>query len=196
MRPNHSTVRSTIALTSASFATSVRMKRIPSRFSSAWPSSWRRAATTTLAPSSTKTSAIFSPMPLVPPIEWFHGIGRLVNNAGVPAPMVSITAIDVASIDQLLAINVRGVLLGIKHVALVMLAQGGGSIINIGTRDLVRFRAFEPGRLGKDAGHDRARHHCLVRRFQSSNHMGCPKRPHSVDGRPKMQLSGFMESVV
>jgi class 3 adenylate cyclase len=36
----------------------------------------------------------------------------------------------------------------------------------------------------------------LVGRFQSSNHMGCPKRPHSVDGRPKMQLSGFMESVV
>jgi hypothetical protein len=38
--------------------------------------------------------------------------------------------------------------------------------------------------------------HGLVGRFQSSNHMGCPKRPHSVDGRPKMQLSGFMESVV
>jgi len=26
--------------------------------------------------------------------------------------------------------------------------------------------------------------------------MGCLKRPHSVDGKPKMQLSGFMESVV
>jgi hypothetical protein len=36
----------------------------------------------------------------------------------------------------------------------------------------------------------------LVERFQSSNHMGCPKRPHSVDGKSKMQLSGFMESVV
>ena len=36
----------------------------------------------------------------------------------------------------------------------------------------------------------------LVERFQSSNHMGCPKRPHSVDGKPKMQLSGFMELVV
>jgi len=36
----------------------------------------------------------------------------------------------------------------------------------------------------------------LVERFQNSNHMGCPKRPHSVDGRPKMQLNGFMESVV
>jgi hypothetical protein len=36
----------------------------------------------------------------------------------------------------------------------------------------------------------------LVERFQSSNHMGCSKRPHPVDGKPKMQLSSFMESVV
>ena len=36
----------------------------------------------------------------------------------------------------------------------------------------------------------------LVERFQSSNHMGCPKWPHSVHGKSKMQLSGFMESVV
>ena len=35
----------------------------------------------------------------------------------------------------------------------------------------------------------------LSERFQSSNQMGCLKRPHSVDGKP-MQLSGFMESVV
>ena len=66
-------------------------------------------------------------------VEWFGRIDCLVNNAGVPAPMISITEIDVASIDQLLAINVRGVMLGIKHVAPVMLAQGGGSIINIGS---------------------------------------------------------------
>ena len=36
----------------------------------------------------------------------------------------------------------------------------------------------------------------LVERFQSSNYMGCPKRSHSVDEKPKMQLSGFMELVV
>ena len=36
----------------------------------------------------------------------------------------------------------------------------------------------------------------LVERFQSSNHMGCSKRPPYVDGRPTKQLSGFMESIV
>ena len=66
-------------------------------------------------------------------VKWFGRIDCLVNNAAIPAPMVSITEIDVATIDQLMAVNVRGVLLGIKHVAPVMLAQDTGSIINIGS---------------------------------------------------------------
>jgi NAD(P)-dependent dehydrogenase (short-subunit alcohol dehydrogenase family) len=66
-------------------------------------------------------------------IDWFGRIDCLVNNAGVPAPMVSITEIDAASIDQVMAVNVRGVLLGMKHVAPAMLAQGSGSIVNIGS---------------------------------------------------------------
>lgn len=63
----------------------------------------------------------------------FGRLDCLVNNAGLPAPMVSITEIDVPTIDQLLAVNVRGVLLGIKHAAPLMLSQGSGSIINIGS---------------------------------------------------------------
>ncbi len=63
----------------------------------------------------------------------FGRLDCLVNNAAVPSPMVSITEIDVPTIDQLLAVNVRGVLLGIKHVAAVMIAQKSGSIINVGS---------------------------------------------------------------
>jgi NAD(P)-dependent dehydrogenase (short-subunit alcohol dehydrogenase family) len=66
-------------------------------------------------------------------IERFGRIDCLVNNAGQPAPMVSIAEIDGESIDRILAVNVRGVLLGIKHAAPVMLSQGAGSIINIGS---------------------------------------------------------------
>jgi NAD(P)-dependent dehydrogenase (short-subunit alcohol dehydrogenase family) len=71
-------------------------------------------------------------------VAWYGRIDCLVNNAAVPAPMVSITEIEVSSIDQLLAVNVRGVLLGIKHVAPVMLKQGSGSIINIGSMAGIR----------------------------------------------------------
>ena len=64
-------------------------------------------------------------------VEWFGRVDCLVNNAGVPAPMVTIAEVDVATIDQVLAVNVKGVVLGVKHVAPVMLAQESGSIVNI-----------------------------------------------------------------
>jgi NAD(P)-dependent dehydrogenase (short-subunit alcohol dehydrogenase family) len=66
-------------------------------------------------------------------LEWFGRLDCLVNNAGIPSPMISIAEIDVATIDQVLAVNVRGVALGIKHAARVMLQTGSGSIINIGS---------------------------------------------------------------
>ncbi|HEY1862738.1 MAG TPA: SDR family oxidoreductase [Roseiarcus sp.] len=66
-------------------------------------------------------------------VEWFGRVDCLINNAGIPAPMVSITEVDVATIDQVLAVNVKGVVLGIKHAAPLMLAQQSGSIINIGS---------------------------------------------------------------
>src|ERR1700739_2123225 len=44
-------------------------------------------------------------------VEWFGRLDCLINNAGVPAPMVSITEVDVATIDQVLAVNVKGVVL-------------------------------------------------------------------------------------
>jgi NAD(P)-dependent dehydrogenase (short-subunit alcohol dehydrogenase family) len=71
-------------------------------------------------------------------VKWFGRVDCLVNNAALPAPMVSITDIDVDTIDKLLAVNVRGVLLGIKHVAPVMLMQKSGSIINIGSMAGIR----------------------------------------------------------
>ena len=66
-------------------------------------------------------------------LAWFGRLDCLVNNAGIPSPMISLTETDVATIDQVLAVNVRGVILGAKHAARVMLPNGSGSIINIGS---------------------------------------------------------------
>jgi NAD(P)-dependent dehydrogenase (short-subunit alcohol dehydrogenase family) len=64
-------------------------------------------------------------------VKRFGRLDCLVNNAGVPSPMIPIADVDVAMIDQVLAVNVRGVLLGIKHAAPIMISQGAGSIVNI-----------------------------------------------------------------
>jgi NAD(P)-dependent dehydrogenase (short-subunit alcohol dehydrogenase family) len=61
-----------------------------------------------------------------------------LSTTPLSAPMVSVTEIDAATIDQLLAVNVCGVLFGIKHVAPVMLARRSGSIINIGSMAGIR----------------------------------------------------------
>lgn len=54
----------------------------------------------------------------------------LVNNAGIYG-RVSIEDISVAQWDRLMAVNVRGVMLGAKTAIPVMREAGGGSIVNI-----------------------------------------------------------------
>ena len=63
----------------------------------------------------------------------FGRLDCLVNNAGMPLPMIGVAEIDAATIDQALAVNVRGVIFGIKHAAPELVKQGAGSIINIGS---------------------------------------------------------------
>ena len=56
----------------------------------------------------------------------------LYNNAGImPEADHSVTDTDVATWDAVMAVNVRGVFLGCKYAIPAMVANGGGSIINI-----------------------------------------------------------------
>jgi NAD(P)-dependent dehydrogenase (short-subunit alcohol dehydrogenase family) len=64
-------------------------------------------------------------------VRRFGRVDCLVNNAGVSLPLTPITEIDTADFDRIMAVNVRGVFLCVKYVAVIMLQQGAGSIINI-----------------------------------------------------------------
>jgi NAD(P)-dependent dehydrogenase (short-subunit alcohol dehydrogenase family) len=61
-----------------------------------------------------------------------------VNNAGSPSPMVSIVDVDMDDFDRVMAINVRGVMLGMKLVIPHMIKQGSGSIINVSSGSAIR----------------------------------------------------------
>jgi cyclopentanol dehydrogenase len=54
----------------------------------------------------------------------------LVNNAGI-TKRIPITEMPLSDFESVMAVNVRGVFLGIKHALPLMKAQGGGSIVNI-----------------------------------------------------------------
>jgi NAD(P)-dependent dehydrogenase (short-subunit alcohol dehydrogenase family) len=73
-------------------------------------------------------------------IERFGSIDILVNNAALyaPLPTLKVTDIDVALWDQVMAINIRGPFLMVKHVAPHMIARKSGKIINIGSGTVAR----------------------------------------------------------
>jgi NAD(P)-dependent dehydrogenase (short-subunit alcohol dehydrogenase family) len=68
-------------------------------------------------------------------LERFGKIDILVNNAAqfAPLPETKCTEIDAALWDQVMAVNLRGPFLMVKHVVPHMQAQGYGKIINIGS---------------------------------------------------------------
>jgi NAD(P)-dependent dehydrogenase (short-subunit alcohol dehydrogenase family) len=68
-------------------------------------------------------------------MERFGKIDVLVNNAALYAPLqeTKCTEIDAALWDKVMAVNLRGPFLMVKHVAPQMIARGYGKIINIGS---------------------------------------------------------------
>ena len=61
--------------------------------------------------------------------RWGH-LDILCNNAGIVGAAGSIDDVSIEAFDRTIAVNLRGVFLGIKHAAPVMRRQGAGSIIN------------------------------------------------------------------
>ena len=60
----------------------------------------------------------------------FGGLDILFNNAGISDRMGAITEVTAEGWDWIFSVLVRGPALGMKHAAPMMIARGGGSIIN------------------------------------------------------------------
>jgi NAD(P)-dependent dehydrogenase (short-subunit alcohol dehydrogenase family) len=61
----------------------------------------------------------------------FGRIDALVNNAGTEGPIASLTEYPEELFDRVLAVNVKGVWLGLKSVLPHMTSRGTGSIVNV-----------------------------------------------------------------
>jgi len=67
-------------------------------------------------------------------VDNFDRLDILFNNAGILGPMgPKIAELNEEDMDKLIAVNIKGVLLGIKYAIPAMLKSGGGVILNTGS---------------------------------------------------------------
>jgi NAD(P)-dependent dehydrogenase (short-subunit alcohol dehydrogenase family) len=57
-------------------------------------------------------------------------IDAFFNNAGIEGKIVPFQDYDEEVFDQVIAVNLKGVFLGMRHVLPVLLKQGSGTIVN------------------------------------------------------------------
>jgi NAD(P)-dependent dehydrogenase (short-subunit alcohol dehydrogenase family) len=73
-------------------------------------------------------------------VERFGGLDILVANAGIEGVSATIDAYPVDVFDQVIAINLRGVFLGLKCAIPAMRARGGGSVVILSSIGGIRGR--------------------------------------------------------
>jgi NAD(P)-dependent dehydrogenase (short-subunit alcohol dehydrogenase family) len=88
-------------------------------------------------------------------IERFGGIDAFFNNAGVLGPVSPLTEYPEAEFDRVMAVNVKGVWLGLRAVGPAMATRGGGAIVNTasiaglrGSPNLVAYTASKHAVIG------------------------------------------------
>jgi NAD(P)-dependent dehydrogenase (short-subunit alcohol dehydrogenase family) len=63
-------------------------------------------------------------------IDKFGRIDCFFNNAGIEGKVTATAQYDEAVFDQVIAVNVKGVFLGLRHVLPEMIRQGSGAVVN------------------------------------------------------------------
>ncbi len=63
-------------------------------------------------------------------VETCGAIDCFFNNAGIEGPVAPIAEYDEDQFDAVIAVNLKGVFLGLRHVLPVMLAQQRGAVVN------------------------------------------------------------------
>jgi len=71
-------------------------------------------------------------------LDSFGTIDGFFNNAGIEGSIKSIVDCSEEEFDKVIAVNLKGVFLGLKYVLPVMIAKGRGSIVNTGSLASVR----------------------------------------------------------
>jgi NAD(P)-dependent dehydrogenase (short-subunit alcohol dehydrogenase family) len=100
-------------------------------------------------------------------VEQWGSIDCFFNNAGVLGAVAPLTEYPEETFDRVIAVNLKGVWLGMRHVAPAIRAGGGGAIVNTasisglrGTPGLVAYTASKHGVVGltRTAALELARH--------------------------------------
>jgi NAD(P)-dependent dehydrogenase (short-subunit alcohol dehydrogenase family) len=101
----------------------------------------------------------------------FGGVDIFLANAGIEGDVAPITELDEASFDRVIAVNVKGVFLGLKAAIPALTARGGGSIVIsssvAGVRGSARVSAYSTSKhavigLMKSAAKELAVHNIRV----------------------------------
>jgi NAD(P)-dependent dehydrogenase (short-subunit alcohol dehydrogenase family) len=66
-------------------------------------------------------------------LEKFGRIDAFFNNAGIEGKLGPTHEYEEAEFDKIIAVNLKGIFLGLRHVLPVMLRQGQGTVVNTGS---------------------------------------------------------------
>ena len=104
-------------------------------------------------------------------VKRFGSIDVFFNNAGILGALKSLVDYPEETFDRVIAVNVKAVWLGMKVVAPLMRARGGGAIVNTasiaglrGSPNIIAYTASKHAVVGKTraAAHELARHNIRV----------------------------------